>query len=169
LLSFYNYLSVLYFKRFPKSITLKYTKLIGGTLTYLTCSIAAIFRYQNQTVRIQIDNHFDESMQITLAAICNGQYFGSGMHMAPDAKINDGLFDVILIRDFTRFEKLVKIAKLYDGSHIALPKVQFIQGKEVIVSPIADDNPIYIEADGETIGRLPARFEILPQALQLWF
>ena len=89
------------------------------------------------------------------------------MQIAPDAKVDDGYFDVINIGDLTTLRILLNGYKLYSGSHTELPEVKSRLAKTVDVSPVNEDELIDIETDGEIPGRLPARFEILPQALQI--
>ena len=86
------------------------------------------------------------------------------MWVAPKANMEDGLFEVVVIGDLSRTEVLLNMAKLYKGTLAEHPKVTCLRGKRVVLESDAD---VYLEADGELPGKLPATFEILPQALNI--
>ena len=100
---------------------------------------------------------------------CNGQYFGGGMHVAPMAKIDDGLLDVVLFRDYTKMDALFKMRKIYSGVHLLEKNVHYVQAKKITITPL-EHKPLYIETDGESIGQIPAIFELLekPISIIIW-
>jgi len=77
------------------------------------------------------------------------------MRIAPQAKTNDGLFDIIILGDITRGEVLANIHKLYNGTMAEHEKVQTLLGKKVSLNSKSE---ILIETDGELPGKLPASF-----------
>jgi diacylglycerol kinase family enzyme len=72
-------------------------------------------------------------MNITLVAVANGKYFGGSMMVAPDAELDDGLFDIIIMKDISKMRFIIDGQKIYKGKHIIPPNVFAIKGKEVIV------------------------------------
>lgn len=147
--------------------SLKYAKLLGGRLAFQWGMLKAMLRYRNRPVRIQIDDHFDEIISASTVAVCNGQYFGGGMRVAPHALPDDGLFDIVIVGDIGRLQLLRRVSSVYEGSHVFLDKVSVIRGRRLVASPVDTADEILIDADGEVAGRLPAIFEILPGALRV--
>jgi diacylglycerol kinase (ATP) len=86
------------------------------------------------------------------------------MHMCPEAKPDDGLFDVLLIGDITKRELALTLPRVYRGTHLPHPKAELLRGRTVAVDAVA---PLPIELDGEQPGTTPVRFEVVPQALRL--
>jgi diacylglycerol kinase family enzyme len=86
------------------------------------------------------------------------------MKLAPDAKPDDGRFDVVLIGDVNKVDFLTTAPKIYKGTHLAHPKVEVLQASRVEV-----DAPEHlpIEVEGEQVGTTPARFEVAPGALRI--
>ena len=101
-------------------------------------------------------------------AVANGGWFGGGMRVAPTARLDDGLFEVVRFGDLARRDFVISLPRLYRGTHYTHPHVRHSKGADVHADPGAGvTRPIEIEADGELIGALPARFSLLPAALSL--
>ena len=99
-----------------------------------------------------------------LALVANGRYCGNHMDVAPDARPDDGLFDVVLVDDVSLAKVLVKIAKLYRGTILGDPVVRHLRASSVRI----DAEPrVAVEADGQVIGETPAEFSIRPRAIQV--
>ncbi len=144
-------------------------KLFGGSFAFAFHSALAMLRYKNTPLRIMVDGANDEIATIATVAIANGQYFGGGMRVAPGAWTNDGLFDVVIMGGAPKGQALADMRLIYTGEHINKPHVRVLHGQRVVVAPVAETRgrAVYIETDGESAGRLPATFEILPAALNL--
>ncbi|MEI9994019.1 MAG: diacylglycerol kinase family protein [Rhizomicrobium sp.] len=144
-------------------------KLFGGPFAFAFHSAAAMLRYRNLPLRILVDGQHDEIATIATVAVANGRYFGGGMMVAPEARIDDGLFDVVIMGGAPKGQSLAKMKLIYSGDHVHEPHVRVLRGSRVVVAPVAETlgRPVLIEADGEAVGRLPATFEILPRALNL--
>jgi diacylglycerol kinase family enzyme len=102
---------------------------------------------------------------INTVAVANGRYFGGAMMVAPDAELDDGMFDVIAMGDFGFGDLLKSGRRLYKGTHLAMDKVTARRARVVEAEPIDPAAVIELDVDGENPGRLPARFELLPSAL----
>jgi YegS/Rv2252/BmrU family lipid kinase len=146
-----------------------HARLLGAKGLFLFKTVTTLLAYRFQTVRLQVDNHFDETIPIALVAIANGAWFGGGMNVAPQADPSDGLFDVVIVRGDTKLQLIRSLNRLYDGSHTTHPAVRILRGQRVRAAAVdeAASEPVLIETDGEVPGRLPASFELLPGALTL--
>lgn len=144
-------------------------KLFGGSFAYSFHSAAAMLRYKPAPVRIMIEGQHDEITTVGTAAIANGKFFGGGMKVAPDAAFDDGLFDVIVMGKSDKGRSMADLKLIYTGEHVSLPNVRVMRASRVVVAPVAETRgrAVLIETDGESAGRLPATFEILPRALNL--
>ena len=99
----------------------------------------------------------------TLAAAANGRFFGGGMHIAPGARFDDGLLDVVIIRAASNARLATKLPLLYSGSHIDDPLTQVLRGRVIEVD--AEPGLVPVDIDGEPLGTAPVRIEALPGAL----
>ncbi len=142
-------------------------KSLRGKAKFAYSSLQQILENKSQIVNVTLDGAEAKSLQTLNFCICNARYFGGGMKIAPDAKINDGYFDVINIGDINTLKILLNGYKLYNGSHVDLPEVKSSLAKRIEVRAADSNVQINIEADGELPGKLPATFEILPDALKL--
>jgi YegS/Rv2252/BmrU family lipid kinase len=144
-------------------------KLFGGSFAFAFHSLAGMLFYRDRTVRIRVDGDFDEIASISTVAVANGQYFGGGMRVAPNARPDDGLFDVIIMGGTPKHRAMADMRQIYTGEHLNNPAVRALRGRKVVAVPVAETRgrPVLIEVDGESAGRLPATFEILPRALNV--
>jgi YegS/Rv2252/BmrU family lipid kinase len=142
-------------------------KLFGGAFAFQFHSACAMLTRRDSIVRLRVDGSYDEIAGIATVAIANGQYFGAGMRVAPKALPDDGAFDVIVMGGGRN--SLAELKLLYRGEHLERPGIRMVRGARVMAAPVAETggHPIYIEVDGESAGRLPATFEIIPRALNL--
>jgi len=142
-------------------------KLLGGKFTFAWCTFWAALRYTPVPVRIKMDERYDEVFNVGTAAIALGQYFGGGMHMAPMAEPDDGVFDIVVMTDTTLKDLVAGDGDIYKGTHIQSPKVIATRTRSLLALPIDENTEVLLDIDGEAPGRLPASFEILPKALKL--
>jgi len=142
----------------------RFSKLLGGKFSFFWNSFLELRKYQGCKVDIAIDgNTITEN--VCTAAVCNGRFFGGGMMMAPDAQLDDGSFDVVIVRQdppLTIFDMRL----LYSGAHLKHPNVSVYRGRKIEAKPLSN-TPIYLDVEGEAPGSLPATFEVVPRALRL--
>jgi YegS/Rv2252/BmrU family lipid kinase len=144
-------------------------RLFGGRFAFgLHASLAALF-HRDRAVRLRVDGDYDEIASVSTVAVANGQFFGGGMRVAPGARPDDGMFDVIVMGGMPKARALAEMQKLYTGEHLRSPEVRALRGRKVMAAPVAETggHAVLIEVDGECVGRLPATFELLPRALNL--
>jgi diacylglycerol kinase family enzyme len=96
--------------------------------------------------------------------VANGNWHGGGMKLAPEARQDDGAFDVVTIGDVNKLDFLTTAPKLYSGRYLSHPKVELLRSSTVSIDAA---EPLPLEVDGEPIGATPARFEVVPSALRL--
>ncbi len=142
-------------------------KWLGGKAAFLLGTVGAALSYRNLPVEIDIDGESWHRGPVLIAAIANGQFLGGGMHIAPHAKFDDGLLDVVCVGDLTRAKFLSLFPKVYQGAHLDLPAVKSARGRSVSVRAIRSPKPVLVDVDGETPGHLPLTARIHAGALQL--
>jgi len=141
-------------------------KKLGGTATFLIATLRAVARYTPSALRVSIDGNEQEARPLTNIVIANGRYAGGGMLLAPDAQLADHLLDVHLIQHAPLLKTLRLTPKIYTGSHINSELVDSFRASKITVSADSDD-AICLDIDGESPGRLPATFSVLPNAISL--
>lgn len=115
---------------------------------------------------VALDDGREREVSVVNFCVANASYFGGGMKIAPDAKLDDGLFDVVMIGEISSAKILANSYKLYAGKHFDVAEVHHARAKKIVVKP-ADEEKIRFETDGELPGFLPAVFEIAPRALKI--
>ena len=140
-------------------------KTFGGRVSFFLGTLRAIARWQAAPVTIRLDGAIVHEGPLHLAAVANGRYFGGGMHVAPAARFDDGVFDLVVFRgEGGKGRLLRRFPLLYSGRHLGLAEVSQQRGVVVEASSNAE---VWLEIDGEPLGRVPARFECLPGALRM--
>ena len=137
------------------------SRIVGPTLGYLVGALVGIATYRPRQMRITIDGEVREGPHMMVAA-CNGTYFGSGMRVAPDAKLDDGVFDIIVGGDLGRWASLVALAKIYRGTHVDGKTILAIRGTSLDVDLPQE---LTMQADGEAERTNGLRIRIRPRAL----
>jgi diacylglycerol kinase family enzyme len=131
--------------------------------------------WRNAQVVIRCDAEIDSpaesspgrAVDLTLGVVGNGQYFGAGMWVCPNAAIDDGSFDCVEVTGMSRTRLVAALAKVFRGKHLRVKGIAHQRVRRVAFTPVSDTVDVAIEIDGEQVGRLPARFEIKPSALRI--
>lgn len=142
-------------------------RIVGGQLSYALASLQTTVSFDKPTLRIQLDDRTEFRLAVANLCIANALYFGGGMKIAPEAKLNDGWLDVVAVGDLSTLEILTNVYRLYLGTHLGMQKVQHALARRIRASAVKADEPVLIEIDGELLGTLPATFEILPRRLRV--
>jgi len=143
-----------------------HSKWMGGKLSFLQGLLVTLLRYQNKHIQITLDDKDEFEIRASSIVIANGQYFGGGMWVAPEARLNDGIFEVVVVGDVSKIDVLTNVSRLYRGTLAEHPKVTTFQARTIA---LASEEEVLIDLDGELVGRLPARIQILPQKLSVIF
>lgn len=138
---------------------------------FLWRTVTEFLSYRFDDVVITVDDGEPIAVRIALVAVANGPFFGGGMMIAPDASLDDGQFDIVILQAAGKIALMRDIRLLYTGQHRSHPAVTILRGRKILVEPMVDaaDNNALVDIDGEAPGRVPAEFEILPRALKLRF
>jgi diacylglycerol kinase (ATP) len=157
----------------------RFLKKLGGKAAFYAASMSAMLSYTNQPVRVRVagakanveagsdDSVFETEITMRSVVVANGQYFGGGMWIAPNAALDDGVFDIIIIGDMSRTQAVMSFQTLYSGTHLANPCVQALRGTSVTIEPLNPSSRVLLDVDGEAPGVLPATFSVLPKALRV--
>ncbi|MCX5743523.1 MAG: diacylglycerol kinase family lipid kinase [Proteobacteria bacterium] len=138
-----------------------------GRLSFMLATARATWSYKNKRVQLVFDDQDRIEATINTVAVANGKYFGGAMMIAPHAELDDGVFDVIAMGDLTFGDLLASGRRLYKGTHLAMDKVTARRAKTIDAEPIEPGDVVELDVDGENLGRLPARFQLVPAALRL--
>lgn len=138
-------------------------KPLGGTLSYFLSSALALLTAKAKTVRLAADGR-DLSGRYHLGVLANTSSMGGGMLIAPGARDDDGLMDLVLVSDMSRLSLLRNFPSLYKGTHLASPGITLTAVRRLEAD---SDETVYLNIDGEADGTLPAVFETLPLAVNV--
>ena len=145
-----------------RATTLRFKKL-GSVPSYLAGLFTTLVSYHNRDFTITIDGKKEEHRACTVI-MSNGKYGGGSMFIAPNADVQDGLLDVVIIGDVSKPDLLVSLPRVYRGTHLTHRKITVRHAREI---EIQAKTPTALQADGELLGEAPARFRILPGALNI--
>jgi YegS/Rv2252/BmrU family lipid kinase len=143
------------------------TRLLRGSAAYYFGALRAIVSWRAADYVITVDGETRERQGYTVVA-ANSGYYGFGKHIAPDARVDDGLLDVILIRTAPKRLFFAVMRELEDGTHVRRPEVEVMRGAEVrieLAGPPGRTLPY--GADGELPGVLPVTARAMPGALRV--
>jgi YegS/Rv2252/BmrU family lipid kinase len=136
---------------------------LGARAAYFWATIAVFARWKSSEMTLEIDGERRVS-QLYEVIVANGAYVAGGMRIAPEASPDDGLFETVLIGDFTKAEFVATFPKIYRGTHVGHRKVEIVRASTVSVDAAG---PLPVVLDGEQPGTTPARFEVVPGALRV--
>jgi YegS/Rv2252/BmrU family lipid kinase len=136
-------------------------RVVGPTLGYFVGALVSIATYRPRQMRVTIDGVTREGKMLVVVA-ANGTHFGSGMHVAPNAKLDDGLLDIVVGGDLSRWASLVALAKLYRGTHVDGRTVLAFRSAALDVD-LPQAQPM--EMDGEASRAASLRVRVRPRAL----
>jgi diacylglycerol kinase (ATP) len=134
----------------------------SGPQRYNVAIALELPRFKTTTYEITCDGE-TFTTEAMLVAVGNGKSYGGGMNICPQAQINDGLFDLIILEPVSKVEFLKVFPRVYSGSHITHPKIRSMRAKKVTINAKA-----VAYADGERIGPAPVSAECVKDAGLTW-
>ena len=136
-----------------------------GPRRYTILSVLEVFRKKNHFATLIMDNEKIED-DFTFIIACNSIHVGRGMKMAPKAKLDDGLIDLIVVRsNITRSRLLQTLPKLFDGTHIDEPEVSYYQTSQFSLHPKKN---VTLNIDGEIMGSTPIKVKMIPRTIEIF-
>lgn len=133
----------------------------------VTRYLAGVFRSFSQGSAFELRAHIGEESwkgQALLAAVANGPVYGSGIRIAPDARVNDGWLNVVIVGKISWTKLVEAIPILLTSGDVRFDEVKRFRCRSV---KLETDRPVKIHGDGEILGETPAEFELLPGALRV--
>ena len=137
---------------------------LGGSPLFLWATIKTVFTHPNQSIRFRIDDGPEEEICSRLGLLANGRYFGGAMHAAPEAELDDGLLDLLMLKEISVAKFLWHLPKIYKGTHLKIPEIFFQKVRKLTAE---SSEQVILDIDGESPGYLAATFEVLPKILNL--
>ena len=138
--------------------TSRYTILSLFEIIFKKTNRAIITYYDKKNKKYKLDNNF------MFAVVCNTIHTGKGMKIAPKAKLNDGLMDLVLIKDAPRIKLLKLMPKLFTGKHINNNIVEYIHISKMKLIPNKKNQ---LNIDGEIKGETPFKLNVIPNAIEI--
>lgn len=136
-----------------------------GGLVYAYGALRALASWRPAHFEIELDPPGERrSFSGYSIVVANSRAYGGGMHIAPDALLDDGMLDVVMSEHVGRLRFLANLPRVFKGTHVELDSVHVARAREVA---IAADRPFTIYADGDPIGELPLRIRALRGAVSV--
>jgi YegS/Rv2252/BmrU family lipid kinase len=142
-----------------------HSRLLRGSASYYAGGLRAVAGWRAANYRVTVDGKEHTHRGYTVVA-ANSPYYGSGRMIAPGARVDDGLLDVVLIEDAPRRLFFALMNELATGDHVARPQVRILRGREIRIEA---DRPVPYGADGEVDAVLPVTARVLPGALTMLY
>ena len=139
------------------------TRLKLGTFVYTYGTLRALAGWREAAWTLTVDGD-EQAFDGYSVAVANSGVFGGGMYLAPDARLDDGLLDVVTIERQSKARFLRGLTRVFDGSHLEDPAVNVVRAREVTFRA---DRPFTAYADGDPIGELPLTVKVLPGSLRV--
>lgn len=136
---------------------------LPGSLAYYVGPLRAVAGWRPTSYRIVVDGTVHEERGFTVVA-ANSGFYGYGRHVAPDAKLDDGLLDIVIIRHAPKRLFFSVMREMVHGTHVRRPEIEVLRGREVRIEA---DRQLPFGADGELLGDLPVTVRIVPAALSV--
>ncbi len=137
--------------------------LLGGTLTFFLSVLTTFLTYKHKKIRVSWEGFKWEGTVLSLV-VANGRYFGSGLGIAPDAKLDDGMFEVVILANLSIVDYLRNYLKVRRSEKVVHPEAFYYRTNRLVVEP--DGKLVIVEADGEIEGQAPIVYTCLPGALK---
>lgn len=139
-------------------------KRLGGTLAFGMVAVKELIRLRCPELSVQLDDAEPIAGRFLGIMVGNGPICGGGMHLTPDAAPDDGLLDVVLVREMSVPRRLWVFPKIYQGRHTGVAGISSHRCRRITVS---GSDLTAVEADGELLGAPPCTIDVLPSALRV--
>lgn len=140
------------------------TRVVRGNLVYAYGAIRALLGWRAARFEVRLDGSAPRVLTGYTVATANSKAYGGGMFLAPDASLEDGQLDVVLVADVPKLRFLRLLPTVFKGEHVRQPNVEVLRAGEIEISA---DRPFALYADGDPIAQLPATIRTLPKAVRV--
>lgn len=134
-------------------------KRLGSNLTFLKAITETFLTYEQSVLKVKTDQGFEWKGKTLTFVAANGRYFGSGLCIAPDAKLDNGRFSLVLMGDVSIKDYLFNLRKVKKGIKIEHPGVSYLSASTIEITP--ELYSCACEADGEFLGYAPLKIEAM--------
>ncbi len=135
-----------------------------GAVAYILSGLYGLFFYRKTSYKIEINNTIITSKCLMiLIGLC--QYSGGGMQMTQEPLLNDGLFDVTLVKNFSFLDLIINLPKLYNGTIVNHKKVENFKTSQIKINEL-NTKESFIEADGELVGKHQLKVAIIKKSIR---
>ena len=140
---------------------------LSGELRFALAAAGALAGWRERRVRIRIDEGEAWECETNLVAVVNSRFAGGGMMFSPEARVDDGLLDVVTACRVPRRTVVREMTRIHRGGHLANPRVRILRGAAVTIEPATPADTLPVEADGDVRGTTPLTLRVLPRALRV--
>jgi diacylglycerol kinase (ATP) len=140
---------------------------LPGEARFALAAAVGVARWRERRVRVRVDGGEARELRTNLIAVVNSRFAGGGMMFSPEARVDDGLLDVVTAARLSRATLVREMARIHAGGHVANPAVRIERGARVRVEPVAEGDSLPVEADGDVRGRTPLELTVMPRALRV--
>jgi YegS/Rv2252/BmrU family lipid kinase len=139
------------------------TGFMRGNLVYAYAALRTLLTWKPGRFTVRVD---DERVRFTgySVSVANSRAFGGGMYIAPDAELDDGEFDIVVVGEVGKLRFVGNLPKVFKGTHVNEDEVRVFRAPHL---ELTASRPFPVYADGEQITELPASLRILPRALSV--
>ncbi len=141
-----------------------HTRLVRGNLVYTYGALRALAGWRPATFTVTLDGERTHTLLGYTVAAANSKAYGGGMLLAPDASLDDGLLDVVMVEHVPKLTFLRLLPGVFKGEHVRQPTVRVLRAREL---KLAADRPFTLYADGDPIAELPVTVRLLPAAVRV--
>jgi diacylglycerol kinase family enzyme len=145
----------------------KLARKLSGEARFGLAAAVGLVRWRERRVRVKVDDGAAFECATNLIAVVNSRYAGGGMMFSPDARVDDGLLDVVTARRISRAMLVREMTRIHAGGHVKNPRVSITRGAKVRIEPVTDADALPVEADGDVRGQTPLELRVLPRALRV--
>jgi YegS/Rv2252/BmrU family lipid kinase len=139
------------------------TRLVRGNLVYAYGALRALAVWRPATFTVELEGGERRTITGYTVAAANSKAYGGGMMMAPDASLEDGQLDVVIVGQTPKLRFLRLLPTVFKGEHVRQPNVEVLRAGSVRISA---SRPFTMYADGDPIAELPVTVRALPAAIR---
>jgi YegS/Rv2252/BmrU family lipid kinase len=140
---------------------------LPGEARFAFAALQSLARWRARRVSVQLDDAEAFVCETNLVAVANSPFAGGGMMFSPEARVDDGLLDVVTASRLSRGSLMREMTRIHSGGHVNNPRVQITRGERVRIAHLTEGDALAVEADGDVRGHTPLEFRVLAGALRV--